>query len=236
MCKICDQSVGSGLSRRGLFAGLTAGIAINATPARSADPVKPALTPDAALQQLMAGHAKYLAGRASVGNYAAGRAGRAGGQSPIAAILSCADSRVLPELIFNQGPGDLFVVRVAGNVENADGLASLEYGTAILGIPLIMVMGHSNCGAVAAAIKVHREKTVLPGHLPGLIDLILPSVRKAEAMRPADLLAVATIENVRGTAATVAASDPVIAASVKAGTAKVVGSVYDVATGKVTLI
>ena len=150
------------------------------------------------MKRLMAGHAKYLAGQASVGNYAAGRAGRAGGQTPIAAILSCADSRVPPELIFNQGPGDLFVVRVAGNVENADGLASLEYGTEVLGIPLIMVMGHSNCGAVAAAIKVHRENLVLPGHLPGLIDLLLPAV--------------------------------------KAGKVKVVGSVYDVPTGKVTLV
>ena len=149
---------------------------------------------------------------------------------------SCADSRVLPELIFNQGPGDLFVVRVAGNVENADGLASLEYGTEVLGIPLIMVMGHSNCGAVAAAIKVHRENLVLPGHLPGLIDLLLPAVKKAEATKPANLLAAATIENVRATVATIAASDPLIAAAVKAGKVKVVGSVYDVPTGKVTLV
>jgi len=219
-----------------LFAGLAAGLAVSATPARAADPAKPPLTPDAAMKRLMAGHAKYLAGQASVGNYAAGRAGRAGGQTPIAAILSCADSRVPPELIFNQGPGDLFVVRVAGNVENADQLASLEYGTEVLGIPLIIVMGHSNCGAVAAAIKVHRENTVLPGHLPGLIDLLLPAVKKAEATKPPNLLAAATIENVRATVATIAASDPLIAAAVKAGKVKVVGSVYDVPTGKVTLV
>ena len=236
MCQICDRTVGSALSRRGLFAGLAAGMAVSAVPARAANPAKPVLTPDVALERLMAGHAKYLQGQASVGNYGAGRAGRAGGQTPIAAVLSCADSRVLPELIFNQGPGDLFVVRVAGNVENADGLASFEYGTEILGIPLIMVMGHSNCGAVAAAIKVKRENTVLPGHLPGLIDLILPAVRKAEAMKPANLLVAATIENVRATVANIAASEPLISPAIKAGKVKVVGSVYDVATGKVTLV
>lgn len=236
MCQLCDQSHNASLSRRGLFAGLAAGLAVSATPAHAVDPVKPPLTPDVALKRLMAGHAKYLAGQASVGNYAAGRAGRSGGQSPIAAILSCADSRVLPELIFNQGPGDLFVVRVAGNVETAYGLASLEYGTEVLGIPLIMVMGHSNCGAVAAAIKVHQEQIVLPGHLPGLIDLLLPAVRMAEATKPANLLAAATIENVRATVATIAASDPLIAPAIKAGKVKIVGSVYNVATGKVTLV
>ncbi len=113
---------------------------------------------------------------------------------------------------------------------------SFEYGTEVLGIPLIMVMGHSNCGAVAAAIKVHREKTILPGHLPGLIDLLLPAVRTAEATKPANLLAAATTENVCATVATIAASEPLISTAVKAGKVKVVGSVYDVATGKVTLV
>jgi len=80
--------------------------------------------------------------------------------------VSCADSRVAPELAFDQGPGDLFVVRVAGNFVNEDGLASLEYGSLVLGVPLIMVLGHSNCGAVNAAIKASRMAPHCPGICP----------------------------------------------------------------------
>jgi carbonic anhydrase len=99
----------------------------------------------------------------------------------IAAILSCADSRVSPELLFDQGPGDLFVVRLAGNFVDDDGLASLEYAVKFLGAPLLMVLGHSNCGAVDAAIKVVKEGAELPGHLPELVDSIKPAVIAAQA-------------------------------------------------------
>ena len=98
----------------------------------------------------------------------AGRIARAAAQYPFAAIVSCADSRVVPEFAFDQGPGELFVVRVAGNVVDDDGLATLEYGVKALGVPLIVVLGHSGCGAVAATIKVVKEGVTLPGHLPGL--------------------------------------------------------------------
>src|SRR3546814_17031395 len=97
------------------------------------------------------------------------RAARAQAQYPIASILVCADSRVAPELLFDQAPGELFVTRVAGNFVNDDGLASLEYGVKFLGIPLIVVLGHSGCGAVGATIKVVQETAALPGHPPGLV-------------------------------------------------------------------
>jgi carbonic anhydrase len=226
------------ISRRGVVGALSAAVIAGSIPGRwahAAEPAKPSITPDAALKRLLDGHAAYLANKASVGNYAAGRAKRALGQSPIAAVLSCSDSRVPPELIFNQGPGATFVVRLAGNVETAEGLASLEYGVKFLGVPLIMVMGHSGCGAVAAAIKVHREQAVLPGHLPGLMNMIIPAVQAAEASRPTDLLAAAITENVRRTMREVAGTE-VVGGLIKAGMLKVVGSVYDIATGKVTLL
>jgi carbonic anhydrase len=106
-------------------------------------------------------------------------------QYPIAAILGCSDSRVAPELAFDQGPGDLFVMRVAGNIVTTDLLASLEYGIQFLGAPLVMVLGHTGCGAVDAAIKVLKTKAVLPGHLPELIAAIKPAGSPRRRRRPA---------------------------------------------------
>lgn len=109
-------------------------------------------TPDEALRRLKDGNARYVSNTEINTDHSVGRAIRAGGQAPFAAIVSCADSRVAPELIFDQGPGDLFVIRVAGNFVNEDGLASLEYGALVLGIKTIIVLGHSSCGAVEATI------------------------------------------------------------------------------------
>jgi carbonic anhydrase len=114
------------------------------------------------------------------------RAERALGQTPYASIVSCADSRVAPELIFDEGPGDLFVVRIAGNFVNEDGLASLEFGSAVLGSRLIMVLGHTACGAIQATIDVVQKGTELPGHLPSLATALRPGVgRRLKARRPA---------------------------------------------------
>ena len=140
----------------------------------------------------------------------AGRAARVSAQYPIAAILSCADSRVSPELLFDQGPGDLFVVRVAGNFVHDDGLASLEYAVKILGVPLLIVLGHTNCGAVDAAIKVVKEGAELPGHLPELIESIKPAVIAAQAGHPADLLATAIEENVKLNVKRLHADEPIV--------------------------
>lgn len=236
MCNECFDIRHTGLRRRGLLGMVSAGLLAGGLPMKAALAADAPITADAALKRLMDGHKAYMDGKASVGDYGPGRAGRAGGQSPIASILSCADSRVLPELIFNQGPGDVFVCRVAGNVENADGIASLEYGARFLGIPLILVLGHSGCGAVDAAIKVHRENAQLPGHLPGLINMIVPAVKQAEATKPKDLLAATIIENVRNTVRNISTSQPLLAPKVQAGTLKVVGAVYDVGSGAVTMV
>src|ERR1700759_1352590 len=151
MCQVCTFR----LNRRSVLTGLAATAAI--PPAFAADP-RPADAPnaisgEAALHRLVAGNARYAANKADARDFQAGRAARSKAQYPIAAILGCAASGVGPEFIFDQGPGELFVVRVAGNVLTEAGTASLEYATEVLGVPLILVLGHSNCGAVAAAIK-----------------------------------------------------------------------------------
>lgn len=157
-------------------------------------------------------------------------------QYPFAGLVSCADSRVAPELAFDQGPGDLFVVRVAGNFVNVDGLASLEYGVKFLGVPLIMVLGHTNCGAVDAAIKVVKDGVQLPGHLPDLINDIRPAAEFALKEKPDDPLQTAVVENVRLNARALAQSTPIISEFVAGGKLKVVGGVYDLATGKIALV
>src|SRR5262249_22119071 len=141
-----------------------------------------------ALRRLMQGNANYRANRTHVRDFEAGRAARVTTHRPIASILSCSDARVGPEFVFDQGPGDLFVVRVAGNVLLDEGLASLEYAAQFLGSPLIFVLGHSGCGAVEAAIKVAKDNATLPGHLPQLIDQVKPAVLAAEKTKPANLL------------------------------------------------
>ncbi len=228
----------SSLSRRRLLAGGGVLFSLQALPvwAASDAPGPNAIPPDEALKRLMDGNARYAVNTSKNKDFSAGRAARVKGQYPIAAILGCADSRVSPELLFDQGLGDLFVVRVAGNFVNTDGLASLEYGVQVLGIPLIMVLGHSSCGAVSATIKAVKEKTQLPGHLPELIDAIRPAV-EAVALHPTDnLLAAVTAENVRQNVTRLATADPLIAKFVADGKVKVVGAVYDLATGKVGLV
>ncbi len=236
MCNQCGDSSHVRLGRRGLMGAFSAGLLAGGLLARPAVAASPRITADAALKRLMDGHKAYLADKASVSGYGAGRAGRAGGQTPIAMFLSCADSRVLPELIFNQGPGDIFVCRVAGNVSNEYDIASIEYGAAVLEIPLLVVLGHSGCGAVDAAIKVHRDGAKLPGHLPGLIDMIVPAVKAAEATNPKNLLAASITENVRATVRNLSSSQPLLAPKAQSGALKVVGAVYDVGSGKITMV
>jgi carbonic anhydrase len=234
---MCEQCHAPGLTRRSvLTTGLAvAGAALPSIPvwAQSMSPTRNAVSPDAALERLREGNARYAANASKNRDFSAGRVARAGAQHPIASIVSCADSRLAPELAFDQGPGELFVVRVAGNFVNEDGLASLEYGATILDVRLIMVLGHSNCGAVSATIKVVKDGTSLPGHLPSLVNAIRPAVVTAQAKNPADLLAESTIENVRRNVKFLETANPLLSELVAAGKLRVVGAVYDIVTGKV---
>ncbi len=205
------------------------------SPAPGASPPPNAIAPADALQRLMDGNARYAANKPNERDFSSGRAARVQAQYPIAAILSCADSRVAPELAFDQGPGDIFVVRVAGNIVSPELLASLEYGVQFLGVPLIMVLGHSGCGAVDAAIKVLKTKAVLPGHLPELVSAIKPAVIGAEKTQTGTLLDNAIAENVRRQVAQLKNSPPVVEKQYAAKRIDIVGAVYDLRTGKIAL-
>jgi carbonic anhydrase len=232
------------LSRRNLLAGAgffcAAGLlrmptALAEQPASGLPPPN-AISPDDALKRLMEGNARYAANAPRERDYSAGRAARVTAQYPIAAILGCSDSRVAPELAFDQGPGDLFIVRIAGNFVDDDGLASLEYAVKFLGVPLILVLGHKNCGAVDAAVGVVTARTELPGHLPDLIEAIKPAVIAAHGRHPSDLVAAAIEENVRLNVTRLKADKPILSEAFAANKIKVVGGIYDLATGKVGLI
>ena len=236
MCERCLKSV----SRRQLLS-----IAAVGTLAAASSLPAPAIgqasrpngaDPAAALARLLEGNARYAGNTPANRDFSAGRAARSAAQHPVACIVGCADARVPPDLVFDQGPGDLFVVRVAGNFVNTDSLASLEYGVSVLRTPLILVLGHSDCGAVKATIDVMKTDVALPGHLPALIEAIRPAVDLAEKARARDPLAEAIAQNVRHTVSRVALAGPIIAEAVNRGQVKVVGSYYDIATGRVALL
>ncbi|MFY8149585.1 MAG: carbonic anhydrase [Prochlorococcaceae cyanobacterium] len=149
------------------------------------------------------------------------------GQKPWAAILSCADSRVPTELMFDRGVGELFNVRCAGNTAFADGVASMEYAVAVLKVPLILVVGHSGCGAVAAAQDPQASLT------PLLTDLVRP-IRAS--LVPGESLEAATKTNARAAAATMLQASEVLAAAVKEGRLRVAASYFDIGSGRVALL
>ena len=149
-------------------------------------------------------------------------------QHPHATILSCADSRVAPEIVFDQGLGDLFDVRVAGNIAGDAEIASIEYAADHLGVPVLVVLGHQRCGAVTAA----AEPGEAPGHLPVLIAAIRPAVEQARGM-PGDTIDNAVRINVENVVRQLTGSQPVLAGLTAAGRLQVVGAVYSLDTGKI---
>jgi carbonic anhydrase len=223
------------LNRRKLLQGALAATALAAMP-RRLRAMPNAIAPSAALQRLMDGNARYMRNQIDVKDFNAGRAARAEAQYPIAAILGCADSRVSAEFIFDQAPGDLFICRVAGNYMNVDILASLEYGVEVLGAPLVMVLGHTNCGAVKAVLQYEKDRKPLPGHLQMLLDAVSPGVVEAMRQGPNDQLEHAIEANVRYNAQRLRQAHPVIAKAVEEKRVDVVSAVYDLASGQVRLL
>jgi carbonic anhydrase len=186
-----------------------------------------------ALARLKAGNKRFASGRSRVHEYLAQVHATASGQHPFAAVLGCMDSRVGPEIVFDQGLGDLFSIRVAGNVADEDALGGLEYATKVAGARLIVVLGHSRCGAVKGACD-----GVQLGNLTGLLARIKPAVDSVpSAIQPRDssneaFVETAARENVRRSIETIREKSPVIAALEKSGEVSVVGAMYDVETGK----
>ena len=194
---------------------------------------------DEALKALMEGNKRFVDSlKKGPGRTSKRRKEVALGQNPFVAILACADSRVAPEIIFDQGIGDLFVVRVAGNIVNPTNYGiqgSLEFGVLALGAPLIMVLGHSECGAVAGATEALQDGTQFPGSINNIVQTIEPAVVKAKGEK-GDLLHNSIISNVQIGVDKLTNSDPVISDLVKKGKVKVVGANYDLKTGEVKLI
>ena len=153
-------------------------------------------------------------------------------QHPFAIILSCSDSRVPPEIVFDEGLGDLFIVRVAGNVLNDEGLGSIEYGVDVLGARLIVVLGHQSCGAVDSAMKIIAAKGKAPGHIQSLVTAIKPVV---DAMPKGDLDTMIKA-NVKHVMDVLCSSTPILKAKVDSGDIQVIGGYYALDTGAVTFL
>ncbi len=230
-------------SRRRILGGcLCCGAALAGGPAllgsvrlaRAADPhAHTNLSPDEALALLKAGNQNYVTDAPFRG--VQGRDRRievARGQAPFAVLVGCSDSRVPPELLFGRGLGELFIVRVAGNTVDRAALGSIEYATAELGVPLVLVLGHERCGAVGAAISVVEKNTVFPGAIGEMVEPIVPAVLRAKSQN-GDLFDNAVRENVRGVVTRLLQEGPILADAVEAGRVRVVGARYDLDNGEV---
>jgi carbonic anhydrase len=202
--------------------------ALTETPRHAEQPAK--VAPADALARLKVGNQRFIAGKLQHPHQnPKRRAELVTGQRPFAIVLGCADSRTSPEVLFDQGLGDLFVVRVAGNILDDHVLGSIEYAVEHLGARLIVVLGHQHCGAVQAAKETLDSKAEVPAHLNSLVTAIRPAV---EATRGADLEATikANIENV---VQSLRSSEPVLKKEVEAGAITVLGAYYDLGTGAV---
>lgn len=231
------------LSRR-LFCGCLAGLAFTATAARAqvmeacevvTDEAQKSTSPDMALAALRAGNERVLKGKSANCDRAAQVKATAKDQNPFAAILGCIDSRVAPELVFDQHIGDIFAARVAGNISNVDIIGSLEYATKVAGARAIVVLGHTGCGAIKAAVD-----HVKLGNITALLKNIDPALKAVGTVSGRndstnlDLVHKVTEANVRLTAESLVKRSKIIKTMVDTGELKIAGAVHDVGTGKVT--
>ncbi|WP_374329673.1 carbonic anhydrase [Aestuariivirga sp.] len=239
MCQSCiDQA------RRQFMLRSAAGIAAGALvlsgldrPARAASVPPTSLTPDEALAKLKEGNERFVKSPELCAlDLTKRREEVAKGQAPWATVLACADSRVPPELIFGGlNLGELFVCRNAGNTADTDVLGTIEYGSEHLGSPLIVVIGHSNCGAVKAACEVAKTGAALPGHIGLMVDAILPAA-KAEMGKEGDFVANVVRENARRTAAKIGEQSKIVSHLVHQKKVRIAYAVYDLDSGKVEFI
>lgn len=204
----------------------------------SAEPKPTSLVPDDILSELVAGNIRFASGNPTVQpRTPADFARDAQGQAPPAIILGCADSRVPPEIVFDQPVGGLFTLRVAGNMVGSGPilLGSVEFAVAELGARLIVVMGHSSCGACRAAIDHIDNNDTLPGAIEGMVDYIRPVVRQEQG-KPGDKLVNVTKANAVYNAKKLAKTGSIVPNFVDSGKVKVVGAYYDLSTGVVDFL
>ena len=226
-----------GLSAGAVAAGAAFGPALLDDAAFAADPAAPTLTPDQAIARLAAGNRRFVKDNLRHPRRDnRRRSALAEGQTPYAAVLGCADSRVPPEIIYDEGLGNLFVARIAGNTtDDALVAGSLEYSITVLGSAVIVVLGHEECGAVKAAIDVATKGTVLPGDLPAVVAPILPVVNAAVASgTPADQLLDVVIKNNVKAAVAALSDNEALAPLIADGKLKIIGREYLLQSGKAT--
>ncbi len=237
MCENCDESKGArGIDRRDLMKLAAGGAALLAAgPAAANSEADFTITPDEALARLREGNAAFLVDRnACAANLVELREHLAEGQHPYASIVTCADSRVCPELIFGGATlGELFVSRNAGNVVDTAVLGTLEYGAEHLKSPLIVVMGHTKCGAVGAACEVAAHGSDLGGAVAKMVQPIVPVALSIGVGDP-DLAAKTVFANARKGVEVILEDSLTISLLAASGKVRVVAAVYDIATGAVS--
>jgi carbonic anhydrase len=192
------------------------------------------VSPDEALNRLMQGNARFASGHlthARPEQIVEARSTLSKGQNPFAVIVGCSDSRVGPELVFDQGLGDLFVVRTAGEVVDSVALGSIEYAVEHLGSPLVVVLGHERCGAVSAAVSGAKE----PGHIAAVLKAIEPAVEQTKG-QPGDPVENAVRAQALDVAKQLQEAKPILAERVQSGKLKIVAARYDLKTGKIELL
>lgn len=217
-----------------LIAGGTAATAQSRAAAAMPKPAPANLSPDRALQLLVEGNRAFLNGAEFAGvTGAQRRLELAKSQAPFAAYVTCSDSRVPPELLFGRGLGELFIIRNAGNTVDTVALGSIEYAVGVLKVPLVVVMGHERCGAVAAPAQVVTDNATFPGQIGRMIEPIIPAVLQARG-QAGDLVENSVRANVRRVVNQLRKqTDPLMQEPLRTGKLKVVGAYYDLDTGAV---
>jgi carbonic anhydrase len=239
---MCINCKSDGIGRRDLMKfGAAAAIALSAggaSPvARAAEGAPTALSPQEALAQLKAGNERFVSHpELCTVDLAQSRNDVAGHQAPWATIVACADSRVPPELIFGgHGVGELFIARDAGNLVDVGTLGTIEYGAAVLGSPLIVILAHTACGAVKAACDIVTKNATYPGVIGRMIEPIVPAAL-AVRNEPGDFADNSAKESAKRTAANLPTVSKIVSDLVDAGKVKIVAAIYDLQTGIVTYL
>ncbi|WP_041358177.1 carbonic anhydrase [Methylorubrum extorquens] len=236
-CDCCAETRPPHAGRRRLLFGAAGLLAATALPngvVRAAAPMaKTSLSPADALRLMKEGNENFRNEAPSLA--ANGRERRlelARGQAPFCVLVGCSDSRVSPEILFGRGLGELFIVRNAGNTVDTAALGSIEYAVGVLGVPLVVVLGHQSCGAVAAAVDVVEKNATFPGVIGEMVQPIVPAVLEARS-QGGDLLEASVRSNARRVAKRLTTQSLVIQDALKQGKVKVVGSRYGLSDGQV---
>jgi carbonic anhydrase len=195
----------------------------------------PHYTAKTALEALLEGNARFVSDRAVCPPLTARRLEISEGQSPFAIVVSCSDSRVPVETVFDQIPGNIFGIRLAGNFVDEHGLGSIEYAVASFDSPLILVLGHTDCGAVKATVQYVKDGKPQPDHIQSLVAAIAPAA-KATKGESGDWVRNATVRNVHDAIAGLRSRSPIVGTAAGKGALTIAGGIYDLRTGKVTIV